>query len=130
MRLPLTFLLTLAISFFETALIYAQPSLEALQYRNVGPTRGGRVTAVAGTAMEPGTFYLGATGGGIWKTTDYGTSWQNVSDGYLPTPSIGAIAVAQKDPNIVYTGTGSDGLRSNVILGKGVYKSILVDPTL
>jgi len=124
MRLPLTFLLTLAISFFETALIYAQPSLEALQYRNVGPTRGGRVTAVAGTAMEPGTFYLGATGGGIWKTTDYGTSWQNVSDGYLPTPSIGAIAVAQKDPNIVYTGTGSDGLRSNVILGKGVYKSI------
>jgi photosystem II stability/assembly factor-like uncharacterized protein len=124
MRLLSTFLFTIVISFFEIAFVYAQPSLDVLQYRAVGPTRGGRVTAVAGTAMEPGTFYLGATGGGIWKTTDYGTSWHNVSDGFLPTPSIGAISVAQKDPNIVYTGTGSDGLRSNVIVGKGVYKSI------
>lgn len=104
--------------------IWAQQTTDFLSYRSVGPYRGGRVTAVAGTAQEPGTFYLGATGGGIWKTTDYGTEWVNVSDGYFSTPSIGAIAVAHKDPNIVYVGTGSDGLRSNVILGKGLYKSI------
>ncbi len=104
--------------------VWAQQDLDFLEYRNVGPYRGGRVTAVAGTAQEPGTFYLGATGGGIWKTTDYGTEWVNVSDGYFSTPSIGAIAVAGEDPNIVYVGTGSDGLRSNVILGKGIYKSI------
>ena len=93
-------------------------------FRNVGPLRGGRVTAVAGTVAESGTFYLGATGGGVWKTTDYGTNWNNVSDGFFETPSIGALAVDQQDPNIVYAATGSDGLRSNVIAGKGVYKSI------
>ena len=97
---------------------------EGMKYRNVGPTRGGRVTAVAGTVAAPSTFYLGASGGGIWKTEDYGTSWYNVSDGYFSTPSIGDIAVAQNDANIIYVGTGSDGLRSNVIAGKGMYKSI------
>lgn len=98
--------------------------ISALKFRELGPYRGGRVTSVAGTALEQGTFYLGATGAGVWKTTDYGTTWKNVSDGYFKTPSIGAIAVAKNDPNIVYVGTGSDGLRSNVIAGKGVYKSI------
>lgn len=102
----------------------AQTDFEALEYRYVGPTRGGRVTAVAGVQSQPHTFYMGATGGGIWKTMDYGTSWKNMSDGFFDTPSIGAISVAQNDPNIVYVGTGSDGLRSNVITGKGVYKSI------
>jgi len=98
--------------------------ISALKFRELGPYRGGRVTSVAGTALEQGTFYLGATGAGVWKTTDYGTTWKNVSDGFFRTPSIGAIAVAKNDPNIVYVGTGSDGLRSNVIAGKGVYKSI------
>lgn len=94
------------------------------KYRNVGPDRGGRVTAVAGTVAAPSTFYLGATGGGVWKTEDFGTTWKVVSDGYFQSPSIGDISVAQNDPNIVYVGTGSDGLRSNVIAGNGVYKSI------
>ncbi|MDX1405544.1 MAG: hypothetical protein R3192_13440 [Woeseiaceae bacterium] len=94
------------------------------EYRNVGPSRGGRVTAVAGTVAAPSTFYLGASGGGVWKTEDYGTTWKVVSDGYFETPSIGDINVAQNDANIVYVGTGSDGLRSNVITGLGVYKSI------
>ncbi len=102
---------------------YAQ-DFSIFQYRELGPYRGGRVTTVAGIASEPATFYLGATGGGVWKTEDYGTSWKNISDGFFATPSIGAIAVAQNDPNIIYVGTGSDGLRSNVIAGKGVYKSI------
>lgn len=96
----------------------------ALEYRNLGPYRGGRVTAVAGIASQPATFYLGASGGGVWKTDDYGTSWNNVSDGFFSTPSIGAIAVAQNDPNVVYVGTGSDGIRSNIIEGKGMFKSI------
>ncbi len=94
------------------------------QYRNIGPSRGGRVTAVAGTVAARSTFYLGGSGSGVWKTEDYGTTWKVVSDGFFETPSIGDIAVAQNDANIVYVGTGSDGLRSNVIVGKGMYKSI------
>ncbi|MDT0621542.1 VPS10 domain-containing protein [Croceitalea vernalis] len=106
-----------------TTIVIAQ-DYDALQYRTIGPERGGRVTTVAGTPMLPGTFYLGASGAGVWKSDDYGTSWKNVSDGFFTTPSIGAIQVAINDPNIVYVGTGSDGLRSNVIGGKGMYKSI------
>ncbi len=108
---------------FITEFSVAQ-NFKALEYRELGPYRGGRVTAVAGVASQPSVFYLGATGGGVWKTDDYGTSWNNISDGFFETPSIGAIAVAQNDPNIIYVGTGSDGLRSNVIAGKGIYKSI------
>jgi len=115
--------ITLLLFTLYTFFAYPQ-DFEALQYRTVGPERGGRVTTVTGTALEPGTFYLGASGGGVWKTTDYGTTWSNVSDGFFSTPSIGAIQVAGNDPNIVYVGTGSDGLRSNVISGKGMYKSI------
>ena len=89
----------------------------------VGPSRGGRVTAVAGHRAHPSTFYMGTVGGGVWKTDDYGNIWYPVSDGYFATGSIGAIRVAESNPNIVYVATGSDGLRSNVIIGKGVYKS-------
>jgi len=113
----------LLLSFFIASTLYAQ-DFKALKFRSVGPERGGRVTTVTGTSMLPGTFYLGSSGGGIWKSNDYGTSWNNVSDGFFETPSIGAIEVAINDPNIVYAGTGSDGLRSNVISGKGMYKSI------
>lgn len=95
----------------------------ALEYHLLGPSRGGRVTAVAGIPEQPSTFYMGATGGGVWKTTDYGASWNNVSDGYFDSPSIGAITVAPSDPDIVYVGTGSDGLRSNLIAGRGMYRS-------
>lgn len=94
-----------------------------LKYRNVGPTRGGRVTTVHGVDAERNTFYMGTTGGGVWKTTDSGNNWFNISDGYFKSPSIGAINVYQKDPKIVYIGTGSDGIRSNIIVGKGLYKS-------
>ncbi|MFT6807735.1 MAG: photosystem II stability/assembly factor-like uncharacterized protein [Saprospiraceae bacterium] len=117
------FLLALGFLILIQGDIYTQ-QLDAFQFRNLGPYRGGRVTAVAGITNEPSVFYMGATGGGVWKSEDYGTSWDNVSDGYFSTPSIGAISVAQNDPNIIYIGTGSDGLRSNVISGKGVYKSI------
>ena len=102
---------------------YPESLFAGLRYRYAGPSRGGRVTAVAGHRAHPSTFYMGATGGGVWKTTDYGHVWRNVSDGYFATASIGAIRVADSDPNVVYVSTGSDGIRSNVIIGTGVYKS-------
>ncbi len=97
--------------------------LAGLRYRMVGPSRGGRVTAVAGHRMQPGTFYQGTSGGGVFKTTDYGQTWGPVSDGFFETGSIGSIDVAESNPQIVYVGTGSDGIRSNVILGRGLYRS-------
>ena len=108
--------------------LFAQSNLDpqrfpGLEYRSVGPTRGGRVTSVAGHPATPGVFYMGATGGGLWKTSDYGNAWSNVSDGFFATPSIGAIGIAPSRPEVIYVGTGSDGLRSNVIAGKGVYKT-------
>lgn len=97
--------------------------LDGLSYRCVGPSRGGRSTAVAGDPSRPGTFYMGSTGGGVWKTVDYGQTWRNVSDGHFDTGSIGSIRVAPSNPDVVWVGTGSDGLRSNVIRGKGVFRS-------
>jgi photosystem II stability/assembly factor-like uncharacterized protein len=97
--------------------------LDGFEYRMVGPSRGGRVTAVEGHRSHPGTFYMGASGGGIWKTDDFGQSWTSIGDGYLASPSIGHIEVADSDPTIIFVGTGSDGIRSNVIIGKGLYKS-------
>lgn len=101
-----------------------QDTLPAFEWRNVGPARGGRVTAVYGVTSQPNLFYMGATGGGVWKTENYGLSWQNISDGYFATGSIGAIAIDQNKPEIIYVGTGSDGIRSNVVTGKGMYKSV------
>lgn len=114
---------TFVFSILCTGLLSGQ-DYSALKYREAGPYRGGRVTTVAGVTAAPGTFYFGATGGGVWKSEDYGARWFNISDGYFKTPSIGAIAVAQNDPNVLYVGTGSDGLRSNVIEGRGMYKSV------
>jgi len=94
-----------------------------LQYRNVGPIRGGRVTAVAGVEQQPYTFYMGSTGGGVWKTTDAGHSFLPISDGQMAVGSMGAIMVAPSDPNIIYVGTGSSKIRSNVSIGNGMYKS-------
>jgi len=102
---------------------YDPALFEGLEYRMVGPTRGGRVTAVAGHRSHPYTFYMGSTGGGVWKTDDAGATWIPIADDVLATGSIGAIRVAPSDPSIVYVGTGSDGLRSNVIVGKGMYRS-------
>jgi len=94
-----------------------------MRYRMIGPERGGRVTAVTGVPSQPYTFYMGSTGGGVWKTTDAGHSWKNVSDGYFAVASMGAIEVSLSDPNTVYAGTGSSKIRSNVSIGRGIYKS-------
>jgi photosystem II stability/assembly factor-like uncharacterized protein len=94
-----------------------------VKFRMIGPYRGGRVTAVAGIRSQPFTFYMGPTGGGVWKTTNAGESWTNVSDEDLHVGSIGAIEVAGSDPNVVYVGTGSACPRGNVSVGDGVYRS-------
>ena len=97
---------------------------QTLKYRSIGPFRGGRVTAVAGIENEPLTYYFGATGGGVWKTTSAGATWENVSDGYFNTGGIGAIDVADSDPNIVFVGTGEGPVRGvKTSHGDGVYKS-------
>jgi photosystem II stability/assembly factor-like uncharacterized protein len=96
---------------------------QALRFRNIGPFRGGRATTVAGVPQRKLEFYFGATGGGVWKTTDAGHNWTNVSDGAFATGSIGAIRVAPSNPDVVWVGTGSDGIRSNVIVGRGIYRS-------
>ena len=106
-----------------TAPVVDPALLAGIGWRFVGPTRGGRVTAVTGVPGAPHTFYFGGTGGGVWKTEDAGTTWRNVSDGFFSEGSIGAIEVAPSDPRVVYVGTGSDGLRSNVSTGRGVYRS-------
>src|SRR5258708_27059130 len=95
----------------------------ALRYRMIGPERGGRVTAVTGVPSEPYTFYMGSTGGGVWKTTDAGHSWKNISDGFFAVASMGAVEVSQSNPNVIYAGTGSSKIRSNVSIGHGIYKS-------
>ena len=94
----------------------------AIRWRLVGPFRGGRVVAVAGDPSDP-TFYFGSTGGGVWKTTDGGSYWENISDGFFKRASVGAIAVAHSDPNVIYVGMGETTIRGNVSHGDGVYKS-------
>lgn len=97
---------------------------KAMTWRCIGPFRGGRVTAVAGIPSLPHTFYMGATGGGVWKTEDGGLNWKPVSDGFFKTGSVGAIAVSEWDPNVVYVGMGESPIRGNVSHGDGVYKSV------
>lgn len=95
----------------------------ALSWRCIGPFRGGRVVAVAGDPVQPMVFYFGACAGGVWKTTDGGTYWSNISDGFFKTAAVGAIAVAESDPNVIYVGMGETAIRGNVSHGDGVYKS-------
>lgn len=95
----------------------------ALRWRSIGPERGGRVTAVAGLINDRFTYYMGATGGGVWKTVNAGITWTPISDGYFQSGSVGAIAVSESNPNIIYVGMGEACLRSNISRGDGVYKS-------
>ncbi len=114
----------LALALFAAEGTPYSPALwSGLRYRMIGPNRGGRVTAVTGVPSQPYTFYMGSTGGGVWKTTDAGHSWQNISDAYFKVASIGAVDVSLSNPDIVYVGTGSSKIRSNVSIGRGMYKS-------
>ena len=99
-----------------------ESQLKGLEWREVGPYRGGRSAAVAGIPQDRETFYFGSTGGGVWKTTNGGGKWSNISDGYFGG-SIGAVAVSSWDPNVIYVGTGEKTVRGNVSVGHGVWKS-------
>ncbi|WP_139251934.1 WD40/YVTN/BNR-like repeat-containing protein [Maribacter aquivivus] len=101
---------------------YPEELYSSLEYRSIGPYRGGRSAAVTGVPGEPNLFYFGAAGGGVWKTLDGGRSWDNISDGYFGG-SIGAIEVAKSDPNVIYVGGGEKTLRGNVSSGYGVWKT-------
>ncbi|HEX8558991.1 MAG TPA: hypothetical protein VF668_12860 [Pyrinomonadaceae bacterium] len=94
-----------------------------LAYRQIGPFRGGRSAAVTGVAGQPFVYYFGATGGGVWKTTDAGVTWEPLGDQTFKTGSVGAVAVSESDPNVVYVGMGEQTLRGNVSHGDGMYKS-------
>ena len=96
----------------------------ALQWRGIGPNRGGRSIAVAGSSSRINEYYFGATGGGLWKTTNGGTTWHPVTDGQIKTSSVGSVAVADSNPDIVYVGMGETELRGNIMQGDGVYKSV------
>ncbi|HUS53149.1 MAG TPA: hypothetical protein VMY41_03985 [Thermohalobaculum sp.] len=98
-------------------------SSDALRWRCIGPPRGGRVVAVAGDPVDPMTFYFGGCAGGVWKTTDGGIYWECVSDGFFGSASVGALAVADSDPNVIYAGMGETTIRIDVSYGDGVYKS-------
>ena len=96
-----------------------------LKWRNIGPFRGGRSVTSTGVVGKPHTYYMGSTGGGVFKTTDDGISWKNISDGFFKTGSVGAIAVAESDPNIVVVGMGEHAARGVMTsMGNGVYKSM------
>ena len=121
-KLSFSFLL-----FFLITATFAQSIdaiFESVKYRNIGPFRGGRSVAATGVVGDPMTYYMGNTGGGLWKTEDGGQLWKNISDGYFKTSSVGAVAVSESDSNIVYVGMGEHAPRAVMTsYGDGVYKS-------
>jgi photosystem II stability/assembly factor-like uncharacterized protein len=102
---------------------FAEKYYDAIQWRNIGPFRGGRSCAVTGVSGKPNLFYMGSTGGGIWKTTDAGNTWKNISDGFFGG-SMGSIAVSEWDNNVIYAGAGEKTVRGNVSSGDGIWKSV------
>jgi len=121
MRIRVAFFLTVCVAFAQEI-----PSslYQGMQWRNIGPFRGGRSDAVTGVAQNPHLYYFGGVGGGLWKTENDGLTWTNITDGQLKTSSVGAIAVAPSDPNVLYLGMGENEARGVAIShGDGVYKS-------
>jgi len=102
---------------------FAEKYYDAIQWRNIGPFRGGRSCAVTGVSGKANLFYMGSTGGGIWKTTDAGNTWENISDGFFGG-SMGSIAVSEWDNNVIYAGAGEKTVRGNVSSGDGIWKSV------
>ncbi len=107
----------------KNTISYDDSLYNGMEYRLIGPFRGGRAGTVAGVANNPNLYYMGTAGGGVWKTTDAGNTWECISDGYFGG-SIGAVTVAESDPNIIYVGEGEQTLRGNVSSGKGLWKSL------
>jgi len=106
-----------------TTLSYEESLYSSLQWRCIGPFRGGRSAAVTGVPRKPNLYYMGATGGGVWRTKDGGQTWKNISDGFFGG-SIGAVEVAQSDINVIYVGGGEKTVRGNTYFGYGMWKSL------
>ncbi|HJM10819.1 MAG TPA: glycosyl hydrolase, partial [Candidatus Marinimicrobia bacterium] len=102
---------------------YDETFFNNFEWRNIGPNRGGRSLSSMGSPGRPNEYYFGATGGGLWKTTDGGNTWFPVTDGKITSSSIGAVAVAETNPDIVYIGGGETQLRGSITQGDGVYRS-------
>ncbi|MCC6753793.1 MAG: glycosyl hydrolase [Saprospiraceae bacterium] len=122
-----TFVTTLAIGLLTGTGLFGQTRVDekyyrAMEWRHIGPFRGGRSCAIKGVPSKPNLFYMGTTGGGVWKTTDAGMHWDNISDGYFGG-SIGAVEVAPSDPNVVFAGEGEQTIRGNVSPGRGIWRS-------
>ena len=116
----LVLVFSISLGFSQDANTYFKP----LKYRNIGPFRGGRSVTAVGVIGDPLTYYMGTTGGGLWKTSNAGQRWENISDGFFETGSVGAVAVSESDPNIVYCGMGEHAPRGVMTsYGDGVYKS-------
>lgn len=107
-----------------TAAAGEDPLLAGLKWRNIGPNRGGRSISAVGSDARPNEYFFAATGGGLWKSSDGGTSWAPTTDGKIPTGAVGGVAVCEANPDVVYLTTGESQLRGNVLAGKGVYKSL------
>ena len=122
-KLGLIASLLLAVPAGFAATVPSTQLTQALQWRSLGPYRGGIVETVAGVASEPNRYYMGAGGGGVWETDDYGNDWKNISDKYFKSNNIGAIAVAPSNPKIIYVGTGNPAFRNTFLTGDGMYKS-------
>ena len=118
--------LSLAICFALplVAATYDMSVFQTMKWKNIGPNRGGRSITSAGSSKRPLEYYFGAVGGGLWKTTDGGTTWKPVTDGQLMSSSVGAVAVSESNPDVVYIGMGETELRGNIMQGDGVYKSV------
>ncbi|KKL08940.1 hypothetical protein LCGC14_2570850, partial [marine sediment metagenome] len=121
-------LISILLLLFSQTLITFSQSLDTVfqpvKYRNVGPFRGGRSVTASGVVNDQLTYYMGTTGGGLWKTTDAGQYWSNISDDYFTTGSVGAVSVSESDPNVVYCGMGEHAPRGVMTsYGDGVYKS-------
>src|SRR5450755_611203 len=109
--------LSCVVAGLSTAAVYDPSLFGSLQWRSVGPPRGGRSITSAGSPSRPNEYYFGATGGGLWKTTDGGLTWRPVTDGQLHSSSVGAVAVSESNPDVVYIGMGETELRGNIMQG-------------
>ena len=121
-RYPVLLTLVICLLAQTASAAFDESNLEGLEWREIGPYRGGRSAAVAGIPQDRETFYFGSTGGGVWKTENGGGQWKNISDGFFGG-SIGAVAVSSWDPNVIYVGTGEKTVRGNVSVGNGMWKS-------
>lgn len=108
---------------YDTNAQSVDSTLKGMNWRNIGPNRGGRSLGIAGSSKNKYEYYFGAVGGGLWKTTDGGLNWKPITDGQLTSSSVGAVAVSESNPDIIYIGTGETAFRGNIMQGDGVYKS-------